>query len=257
MSMSMLAHSEVRYALSGFSERWTISEEPVPESAWHHECLDLLKALLVAWLTRTGRNAYVYYNLAMRVRADRPQVGFDPDLMIVEPAPPERGKLDSLLLWRSDHIPPVLVVEVVSPNHPHKDYAETPEKCAVAGVAELVVFDPLLAGPRTGAGPHLLQQWLRQPDGSFVRSHAGSGSARSPVLDASWQPDRERRRLLVSDDAAGLHSWLTGEQTERAGKEAERAGKEAERAEKEAERAEKESALRRIAELEAQLARSR
>ena len=163
--------------------------------------------------------------------------------MLVEPAPPERGRLDSLLLWLPDHRPPALVVEVVSPNHPHKDYAETPEKCAVAGVAELVVFDPALAGPQTGAGPHLLQQWLRQPDGSFVRCHAGAGAVCSPLLGAWWQPARESRRLFISDDATGLHAWLTGEQTERA--------------EKDAERAEKEAALRRIAELEAELARSR
>src|SRR6185295_11639099 len=144
--MSMLAGSELRYALCGFSERWTISEEPVPESAWHAECIELLKALLVAWVKRTGRDAYVYCDLAVRVRADLYGVGFDPDLMLVEPAPPERGNLDSLLLWRADHRPPTLVVEVVSPNHPHKDYGQTPEKCAVAGVTELVVFDPLLSG---------------------------------------------------------------------------------------------------------------
>ena len=232
----MLASSELRYALPGFSERWTISEEPVPESAWHYECLELLKALLVAWVNRSGRGAYVYRNLALRVRADLPNVGFDPDLMLVEPAPPERGRLDSLLLWRSDHHPPKLVVEVVSPNHPHKDYAEIPEKCAVAGVAEVVVFDPTLAGSRTGAGPHLLQQWLRQSDGSFVRSHAGSAAVHSPLLDAWWQPARERRHLSVSDDAPGRNAWLTGEQSERV---------------------EKETALRRIAALEAELARSR
>src|SRR5688572_22368871 len=104
--MSMLAGSELRYALTGFSERWTISEQPVPESAWHYECLELLKALLVAWVARTGSRAYVYRNLALRVRADLPAVGFDPDLMLVDPAPPERGTLDSLLLWRSDHSPP-------------------------------------------------------------------------------------------------------------------------------------------------------
>ena len=77
--MSMLAGSELRYALSGFSERWTISEEPVPESAWHRECLELLKALLVTWVARAGKSAYVYCNLAVRVRADLRQVGFDPD----------------------------------------------------------------------------------------------------------------------------------------------------------------------------------
>jgi hypothetical protein len=101
----------------------------------------------------------------------------------------------------------------------------------------------MLAGSRTGAGPHLIQQWLRQSDGGFVRAYAGTASVHSALLGAFWQPYRERRRLFISDDAAGQHGWLTGEQ--------------AACAEKEAERAEKEAALRRIAELEVELARSR
>ena len=87
--MSMHAHSELRYALSGFSERWTLSEELVPESAWHDACVELLRALLVCWVARTGRAARVYRNLAVRVRRDQPKLGFDPDLMVVEPEPPE------------------------------------------------------------------------------------------------------------------------------------------------------------------------
>src|SRR5688572_3830042 len=140
----------VRYELPGFSERWTLSEQPVPESAWHDACLELVKALLVAWLARTGRAAAVYRNLAVRVRSDRPNVGFDPDICVVEPAPTEGNELESLKLWQMDHRAPSLAIEVVSPNHPHKDYSEVPEKCAAAGVGELVVFDPKLAGPRTG-----------------------------------------------------------------------------------------------------------
>jgi hypothetical protein len=53
----------VRYDLPGFSERWTLPEEPVPESAWHDACLELIKALLAAWLERTARTAAVYRNL--------------------------------------------------------------------------------------------------------------------------------------------------------------------------------------------------
>jgi hypothetical protein len=49
--------------------------------------------------------------------------------------------------------------------------------------------------------------------------------------------------LGVSDSADGQHPWLTVEQAERAAKEAERASKEV--------------ALRRVAELEAELARRR
>jgi Uma2 family endonuclease len=255
--MSMRAHFELRYALAGFSERWTLSEELVPESAWHDACVELLKALLVSWIARTGRGARVYRNLAVRVRRDRPNVGFDPDLILVEPEPPEGSDLDSLLLWRAEHSPPAIAIEVVSPNHPYKDYREAPEKCALSGIRELVVFDPKLAGPRTGGGPHLLQQWLRQPDGSFLRRHAASTPVRSELIAAWWQPIERMSRLGVSDDAEGLRPWLTLEQMERADKEAARADKEAARADKEAARAESEALRKRVAELEAEIARRR
>jgi Uma2 family endonuclease len=244
----------VRYELPGFSERWTISEQPVPESAWHDACVELIKALLVAWLRRTARQAAVYRNLAVRVRSDRPNVGFDPDVCLVEPRPPEGNELESLKLWRPDHAAPALVVEVVSPNHPYKDYTEVPEKCAAAGVGELVVFDPKLAGPGIGGGPHLLQLWRRLGEG-FVRVHAGATPAFSQVIGAWWSAAGGGQRLIISDDAGGSEPWLTLEQEAHAAKEAERAAKEAERAAKEAERTAKEEALRRVEELEAELAR--
>src|SRR5688500_9826443 len=50
----------VRYWLDSFREDWVIPEVPVPESAWHDGCLELLKALLVAWVGRTGRNTAVF-----------------------------------------------------------------------------------------------------------------------------------------------------------------------------------------------------
>lgn len=238
----------VRYELAGFSERWTLPEQPVPESAWHDACVELIKALLVAWLSRTARAIAVYRNLGIRVRSDRPKVGFDPDLCLVDPAPPEGSELESLKLWRAEHAVPALAVEVVSPNHPHKDYSEIPEKCAAAGVRELVVFDPKLAGPRIGGGPHLLQLWRRLPEEGFVRIHAGATPVFSEVIGAWWCAIEGGQRLAISDDPGGSRLWLTLEQSERAAREAERAAKEAERAAKE-------DALRRVAELEAELAR--
>jgi Uma2 family endonuclease len=209
----MTMHSAVvRYEVPGFSERWTLPEEPVPESAWHYTSLEFLKALLDAWLARTARAAAVYRNLAIRVRSDRPKVGFDPDLCLIEPAPSEGNELDSLKLWQPGHCAPVLVVEVVSPNHPTKDYSEVPEKCAAAGVGELVVFDPKLAGPRAGGGPHLLQIWRRAEGDNFVRVHASSAAGSSPLLGAWWTPLQGGQRLGIADDAGGAQTWLTVEQ---------------------------------------------
>src|SRR5262245_30928277 len=130
----------VSHRVIGFSERWVIVEEKVAEAPLHSACLTLLNLVLDAHIATTGRDARAFRNLAIRVDRDRPQIGFDPDICLVEPAPPEDEDLESLRLW--EHVPPSLVIEVVSKNHPHKDYAETPDKCAAAGVTELVIFDP-------------------------------------------------------------------------------------------------------------------
>jgi Uma2 family endonuclease len=234
---------QIRYELGSVPERWLLPEEPVPESAWHAECVELLKALLACWARQSGRDLAIYGNLAVRLDAARPRVGFDPDLLLVIPAPPEKTELESLQLWRPDHAAPALVIEVVSPNHPQKDYAETPDKCAVAGVRELVVFDPKLAGPRAGGGPHRLQLWRRGEEGSFRRVHASERAAWSEVLSGWFVPIAGGERLALADDARGDRLWSTAEQLERAAKEAERAAKE--------------MALKRVAELEAELARRR
>lgn len=45
---------------------WTFPEEPVPESQSHDQTLDLLEAILLAWVARTSRSALVARNLAVR-----------------------------------------------------------------------------------------------------------------------------------------------------------------------------------------------
>jgi hypothetical protein len=236
----------LRYALTHFSDSWLIPEEEVPESAWHDGCLELFKALLVAWVESTARDAAVFRDMAIQVRRERPRVGWNPDLCLVEPAPPGAGVLESMRLW--DHASPSFAFEAVSPHHPFKDYAVVPEKCALAGVRELCVFDPLLAGPRSQGGPWLLQLWRRAPDGGFERVHAGAAPARSEVLGAFLLPDETNRRIRVSDEASGNRYWLTREE------QAVAQAQEAARREQEATRREQE-ALRRVAELEAELLR--
>jgi Uma2 family endonuclease len=251
----------VQHRVQGFSEEWVIVEQPVPEAAWHDRALELLRALLEHWIARTGRDAVVFRNLAIRVRSDRPQVGFDPDLALVSPAPPGAMELSSLRLWDPAHHVPALVIEVVSPGHPYKDYVETPDKCAALGVRELVVFDPVLAGPKVRGGAQRLQLWRRTDAGAFERVAAGDEPVFSELLGAYLVPTEQGRRLRIAEDQGGQRLWLTEGEEERAAKEAERTAKEAERAAREAERAkweaeraeERERALARIAELEAEL----
>ena len=222
---------------------WTLTEEPVPESQPHDLVLDLLKALLLYWLTRTGMDAQVARNLAVRWDETRPAVGVDPDLCVISPRTPEGDELTSLCTWKTGHAPPLISIEVVSDNHPHKDYYSAPERHAASGAGELWVFDPRLAGPTTHGGPFRLQVWLRGEDGEFVRTYAGEGPARSPALDAWLFAVDEGRRLRIADDEAGTRWWMTGEEAERSAKEAERSAKEA--------------ALERVRELEAELLRLR
>lgn len=205
----------VRHRVCGFSDRWVIPEVPVPESAVHDRSLQLLMALLDHWLARTGRDAAVFRNIAVRVREDRPSVGFDPDISLVEPAPPGAEDLTSLRLWEAGHTPPALAIEVVSANHPYKDYTETPDQCAAAGVRELVVFDPLGVGPKAHGGPAPLSLWRRAGDGGFERVYSGSGPAFSEVLDAHFFVAHGEKRLRLANDAALAHRWLTAEEAAR------------------------------------------
>ncbi|HEU4404575.1 MAG TPA: hypothetical protein VFS43_04705, partial [Polyangiaceae bacterium] len=176
---------------------------------------------------------------------------------LYEPPPPRVGKLRSVRTWRPGHAPPKVALEVVSKNHPTKDYRLAPAKYDASGTGELWVFDPLLAGPREGGGPHLVQLWARGPGGRLERQYAGAGPVRSPFFGA-WLVvvDEEGPRLRLSEDAKGRQLWPTPEEAERAAKEAaeqkaeaerqakeaERRAKEAERQAKEAERAAKEAA---------------
>jgi Uma2 family endonuclease len=259
----------VQHHVPGFSDRWLVTEEPVPEGAWHYAALELLRAVLELWVRRTARDAAVFRNLAIRVRKDDPRVGFDPDLTLVVPAPPDAAELSSLRVWEPGHAVPTLVVEVASPGHPNKDYTETPDQCAALGVRELVVFDPLLVGPKALGQAQRLHVWRRSDTGVFQRADSGDGPFASETLGAFLVVIDDGRSLRIADDAAGARLWPTEAEAERAGREAERAATEAARAETEAARAETEAAraktetqrqLReraeaRVRELEAELAK--
>jgi Putative restriction endonuclease len=197
---------------------------------------------------------------------------------LYEPPPPELEALTSVNTWVEGHAPPKVALEVVSPRHPYKDYEGGPLRYAASGTGELWVFDPLLAGPRRGGGPHRLQVWARGSGGRLERLHAGPGPCCSPYLGAWLVVVEGGRRLRLGDDAKGRRLWPTGEEAaqaaeraarraerraeakaeaERAAKEAERAAKDEALAAKEAERAAKDEALAELEQLRAELAHLR
>lgn len=242
---------------------WELEDgEKVPVAPSHNDAVLLLSSVLAAWVAKTGRDASIEHDIALRWDRDHPKVGVDPDIAVFVPALPDRDRIQSAKTWLDGHAPPILAVEVVSTTNPKKDYGQSPEKYAANGTEELWVFDPRLAGPRSTGGPFLLQVWRRADDGGFERVYAGAGPARSPRLDAWIVVTNEGKRVRVADDPHGRALWPTLEEEARADAERERQAKEREREAKERECeakeraiAEKDAALAELAALKAELAR--
>jgi len=162
----------LRYGVRLDPDGWELPEGSVPESAPHDDLCGRWKHVLQGWVARTGRDAEVYRNLAVCFDPQRPRVGIDPDVCVVEPAPAERRTLTRLQAHL--HGSPLLSVEVVNTTHPSKDYVEVPARHAASGVRELWVLDPLFAGPRMHGGPFAVQVWQRDDTGAFARVHASN-----------------------------------------------------------------------------------
>jgi Uma2 family endonuclease len=208
-SNTLARHIEIVYDVPTTDERWALEEENVPESALHDEIIRLLVELLKAWARRSARDVRVGRNLALRWNQAFPRVGVDPDVYVVEPAPPEGDETTSLCTWKPGHAAPRVAVEVVSESTAEKDYAEGPEKYAASGTGELWVFDPLKAGPPLRGGPFVLQVWRRDAKGRFRRVYAGAGPVRSEALGAWLVVTDGGRRLRVAEDMEGRRLWLT------------------------------------------------
>ncbi len=250
MATAKAQRMELVYPVPETDPRWVLEDDDnIPETSLHGAIIDLLKAILHFWVLRYLRDALVLGNVALRWDRAHPKVGVDPDVLLVEPAPPggER-RLRSLLTWKPGYRPPRVAVEVVSRNTAAKDYGEGPDKYAASGTKELWVFDPERFGPSMHGGPYVLQVWRRDAEGRFARVYAGEGPARTEELGGWLVVTDGGTRLRLADDERGERLWPTEAEAERAAKEKERAAKEKERAAKEA-------ALARIAELEAELAR--
>jgi hypothetical protein len=285
-TMQSLAVVSLRYPVRPNPEAWVIPEGPVPESTAHQTAVYRIYCLLLSWARRVGahRPVRIGQELAVRWLEQYPKTGIDPDVCVLEPAPADFDDLTSLRLWEPGRLPPRLAIEVVSGSHPYKDYAAIQERYAAMGVEELLVFDPLLHGPRALGGPVPLQLWRRDSTLSFERVHFGSEPVHSLVLDGWFIA--EGRALHVANDRSGTQRWPTDtdllvaaegvaaravaestvarmearqakEAAERANAEAERASAEAERANAEAERERqaRQELERRMRELEGKLSR--
>jgi hypothetical protein len=245
------AHITVTYGCPRWLPEWAVPEVPVPESDTHDLGIEDLRSTLLAWIGRTGRNVKIARDLGIRWYRPERRAGFNPDLCLLEPPPPD-AHLSSLRLWEEEHRPPWLAIEVVSPGHPYKDYVDTPERCAACGIAELWVYDPLLAGPKRSGGPFPLQIWTLDGD-TMTRIHASSAPGYSPALNAWLLPglhpmagkmktsfrgpelveaptNLAKARLRISNAQVGGDVWPTLAEVERTRTERQRARAEQEQA---------------------------
>ena len=255
-TMQTLAVVSLRYPVRPDLEAWVLPEGKVPESTTHYMTVYRIYGLLLDWVERCRgeRSLRIAADLAVRWLEEHPRTGADPDVCVLEPAPADFDDLNSLKLWEPGRVAPRLAIEVVSTNFPHKDYGRIQERYAAMGIEELVVFDPLLSGPRSLGGPVPLQLWRRDATGAFERVQFGGDPVHSRVLDAWFLANG--RDLDISNDRLGKHRWLTGsERAAAAQAQAEQAQAQAEQAQAQAER-ERQARLdveRRLSELEAKL----
>ena len=136
------------------------------------------------------------------------RVGVDPDVIVVDPAPPEGQALKALRVWSPEHNPPKLAIEVVSETNAAKDYLEAPARLARLGAEELWIFDPELHGPTQTGGPFPLQIWRKTHNPTTMRcTHAGPTPGYSPALGA-WAIITVDGHLRIADDANGDQIWL-------------------------------------------------
>jgi Putative restriction endonuclease len=257
-SMQPQAVVSLRYPVRPDLEAWVLPEGKVPEATAHYTAVYRIYGLLLAWSERIRpeRSVRIAADLAIRWLEQYPRTGADPDVCVLEPAPPDFDDLRSLKLWEPGRAPPRLGIEVVSASLPHKDYGSIQERYAAMGVEELIVFDPLMCGPRSLGGPVALQLWRRDATLAFERVQFGPEPVHSAVVDAWFIADG--RDLQISPDRRGVQRWLTAEEqlagaqtaAQRAHADAERANADAERANADAERANADAERERQARLE-------
>lgn len=219
-------------------EAWVLPEEDMPESSSHRDTVRLLEWILLAFVARTGRNAHVAGNLGCRWYEADARIGVDPDVALIEPAPPGADtNLPSLRTWEPGHVPPRVAIEVVSASTSKKAFEDAPAKFAALGTRELVVFDPELCGPSTFGGPFVLQVWRRSDSGAesdnasptMARVYAGAGPVRSEELKA-WLIPQPKGLLRIADDEQGSQLWLTEAEQESAARKRAETGREHESA---------------------------
>ncbi len=217
-------------------------EEDMGESGEHFQIVQMVLSILGPMVRHRGLQ--VASNQYIAWLEHHPLVRVSPDVYVVRnpwPILPE-----SWQTWRDDHPPPMLAIEIVSPQTWTKDYRDNPPKYDQLGIEELLIFDPAIHTQRDRTDHRApLHLWRRQFNGNLECVAVDDQSAFLATLNAYAQV--VDGWLRFSTDAEGQHLYPTTEEEaeaakvtaaeERARAESERARAESEHARAESERA--------------------
>ncbi len=208
------------------------TEVKVGQDTLHMLILELLRPLVERWFAELGKPTFVGADQFVYYKQFHPSKVVAPDLYVLPGVAPGR-RFKSWKTWKTGVIPS-LAVEVITSDDVENDYREAPERYAELGVDELIVFDPDFA---QSDERRRWQRFRKLQKRGFVRVE-------------STNADRIRVRTLgcflrvVGEEDAARVRLGTGP-----------TGETLVPTEAEAERAAKEEALRKVAELEARIAR--
>ena len=213
-------------------------EERVGEDILQRWIMELLRPLLQRWIERRGITAFVGADQFIYWRQYDPHARVAPDIYVLPGVDPGTH----VRAWKTwvDGVVPSFALEIASHDW-DKDYFEAPRRYDALGVGELMIFDPW---SDEHAERLRWQVWRRVGKRGLVRVDASNGDrVRSKVLGCWFRGIGEGRelRVRIAEGPRGDDLVPTAEEEERTAKEQERAAKEA--------------ALKRVGDLEAQLAR--
>ena len=224
-------------------------EERVGESIVQRWIVELFRPLLERWFTERGVVAFVGADRFIYFQQYNPTKRISPDVYVLPGVAPDTD-VATWKVWDTG-LPPSFTLEIASEDW-ENDYAEAPGLHDQCGASELVIFDPWFKRRPHGEGL-LFQMYRRLPRRGFVRVEVtNERRVRSKTLGCFLRAvgSGRRMRLRIATGPTGNVLLPTAEGRARS-------TKLRPRMETEEERTTMEQALRRIAELEAELRAAR
>lgn len=148
--------------------------EPMSDNTLQFKWIVVIKEGLEA-LFRDNPDVFVAGNLLWYAVEGQPSIRNAPDAMVAFGRP--KGRRGSYKQWEEEHIPPLVVFEVLSPGNRPGDMARKFEFYQKYGVLEYYIYDP-----DSGA----IEGWLREGD-HLEKVHQMVGFV-SPLLGIRFEP---------------------------------------------------------------------